>query len=150
MRQRDVPLTDCRCCVLVITEPHDFGHFLLKIGPIERGLITNLRRPDRNSTGIYIPQSLLAAKRLEIMREVLPSARRYLVLSDVFSREQLVAVRNAAEAGGLQLTVVEFSKPPYELAAAFQSAGKAHVEALITLTSPVFATRVGEIGALKI
>ena len=37
--------------------------------PLERGLITNLRKPDRNTTGVYIPQAALAVKRLQLLRE---------------------------------------------------------------------------------
>ncbi len=36
MRQRHVPLADCRCCVFVITDSYHFRHFLLQISPIER------------------------------------------------------------------------------------------------------------------
>jgi putative ABC transport system substrate-binding protein len=96
--------------------------------PLEKGIVTSLSRPDRNATGVYIPQALLAAKRLEIMREVLPRARRFLVLSDIFSKDQVAAVRDAADAAKVQLTVIEFGKSPYDFAAAFESAHQARVE----------------------
>lgn len=116
--------------------------------PVEKGVITSLSRPDRNTTGVYIPQGALAAKRLEIMREVMPRARRFLVFSDVFSRDQLPAVRNMAEIAGVQLTVIEFTKPPYDFEGAFESARQVQVDGLIGLTSPVFATRAAELGVL--
>jgi len=116
--------------------------------PVERGLVASFRRPDRNTTGVYVPQAQLAVKRLELMREVLPSARRFLVLSDVFSRDQLTVLRGVADAAGVQLTVIEFGKPPYDLDAAFDSARQAKVDALIGLTSPVFATRAKDIAEL--
>jgi putative ABC transport system substrate-binding protein len=116
--------------------------------PVEKGVVTSLSRPDRNTTGVYVPQGQLAAKRLEIMREVLPAARRFLVLSDLFSRDQLPAVRNAAESAGVQLTVIEFTKPPYDLVGAFETARQARVDALIGLTSPVTATRASELAEL--
>jgi ABC-type uncharacterized transport system substrate-binding protein len=116
--------------------------------PVEKGVITSFNRPDRNTTGVYIPQAALAAKRLQIMREVIPSARRFLVLSDVFSRDQLPALRNSAAITGLQLTEIEFTKSPYDFEAAFDSARKAQVDGLIGLTSPVFATRAAELGVL--
>ena len=113
--------------------------------PIERGVVTNLRRPDRNTTGVYIPQGLLAAKRLEIMREILPKAKRFLVFSDVYSRDQLPQVRKAADAARVELTVIDFPKPPYDFAAAFEAARQARVEAFVALTSPIFGTRATEL-----
>ena len=113
--------------------------------PIERGIVTNLRRPDRNTTGVYIPQGLLAAKRLEIMREILPTAKRFLVFSDIYSRDQLPQVRKAAEAASVELTVIDFPKLPYDFKVAFESARRAQAEAFIALTSPVFGTRAGEL-----
>jgi putative ABC transport system substrate-binding protein len=115
--------------------------------PLGTGIVTSLSKPDRNTTGVYIPQGLLAAKRLEIMREVLPRARRFLVLSDEFSKGQVSPVRSAAEAAKLQLTVIEFGKS-YDFAAAFESARSAQVEGIIVLTSPVFATRASELADL--
>ena len=116
--------------------------------PLEKGIVTSLSRPDRNTTGVYIPQALLAAKRLEILREVLPRARRFLVLSDIFSKDQVAAVRDAADVAKVQLTVIEFGKSPYDFAAAFESAHQARVEGFIGLASPVFATRSAELAEL--
>jgi len=116
--------------------------------PLERGLVTNLRKPDRNTTGVYIPQPALAVKRLQLMREIIPQARRLLVLSDIYSKDQLPAVRNTGEGLGLEITVVDFAKMPYDLTAAFEKAREARVEGMVGLTSPVFANRATEIGAL--
>jgi putative ABC transport system substrate-binding protein len=113
--------------------------------PLERGVITSLRTPDRNTTGVYVPQDALAVKRLQIMREVMPDARRFLVFSDSFSRDQLAALRVAADRAGLQLTVVEFSRPPYDFASAMESGRRAKVEAFVGLTSPIFANRGDDI-----
>lgn len=116
--------------------------------PIEKGIVTSLSRPDRNTTGVYVPQGQLAAKRLEIMREVLPRARRFLVLADLFSRDQLPAVREVAHSTGVELTVVEFTKPPYDLERAFETGRQAQVDGLIGVTSPVTATRAAELAGL--
>jgi putative ABC transport system substrate-binding protein len=118
--------------------------------PVERGIVTNFRKPDRNTTGVFIPQPALAVKRLQLLREIVPSARRVLVFSDTFCKDQLQAVRSAGEAAGLQMTVIDFSKPPYDFTAAFEKAREAQVEGMVGLTSPVFATRAKEIGALLV
>src|SRR5918999_1313818 len=73
--------------------------------PLEKGIVASLRQPDRNTTGIYIPQAALVVKRMEILRELLPRAQSFLVLADVFSKDQLRPLRAAAEAAGISLTV---------------------------------------------
>ena len=36
MRERNVPVTERRCGILVITESHNFGHLFLQISPVKR------------------------------------------------------------------------------------------------------------------
>lgn len=116
------------------------GIFLaLDYDPLEKKIVGSLSRPDGNITGVYVPQGALAAKRLEIMREVVPAARRFLVFVDDFSVDQVGTVRKAAQAAGVELTVIEFKKQPYDYAGAFEAGRKAQAQALIGLASPVFA-----------
>lgn len=116
--------------------------------PVEKGIVASLRSPDRNTTGVYVPQNALVAKRVEIMREVVPAARRFFVLADVLSRDQVGAAHKAAEIARVQLSVIEFSKQPYDFAGAFEEARKAGSEALIGLQSPVFSDNQAAISAL--
>lgn len=51
--------------------------------PIGTGLITNLARPEANITGLSATSAELAAKNLEVIREILPAARRVGVLGNV-------------------------------------------------------------------
>ena len=118
--------------------------------PVDKGIVSNLRRPDRNTTGVYVPQDALVAKRVEIMREVLPSARRFLVFADVFSQDQIGAARKAAERVRFQLTVTEFSKRPYDYAGAFDAGRKAKAEAFMALASPVFAVERAALAGLLV
>ena len=116
--------------------------------PVERNLVASLRNPGVNATGVYSPQSALVGKRLEVLRELMPGLRRLLVFSDFVTRSQLPAIRKAAEHTGTQLTVVEFSKQPYDFEGAFAAGRKAQVQALITLSSPVFSTERRAISVL--
>src|SRR5712692_3161166 len=116
--------------------------------PVEKGIVASFRSPDRNTTGVYVPENALVAKRVEIMREVLPAARRFFVLTDVPSAGQVGAARKAAETAGVQLRVIEFSKLPYDFAGAFEEARKAGGEALIGLRSAVFSDNQAAISAL--
>ncbi len=116
--------------------------------PLEKGIVKSLARPEGNVTGVYAPQGTLVAKRLDLLREVRPGARRFLVLADAWSRDHVPDARKAAVVAGVELTVVEFSKEPYDLAQAFATGQQAGAEGIIVLNSPVFRTHFGEILAL--
>lgn len=116
--------------------------------PVERGVVSSLRNPGANVTGVYIPQSELAVKRMQIMLETTPGARRLLSFADLYCREQASAVRETAKASGVQVTVIEFSKPPYDYIQAFDSGRKQAVQAYVGLASPVFANDVPALASL--
>jgi putative tryptophan/tyrosine transport system substrate-binding protein len=107
--------------------------------PLEKGIVASLRKPDRNTTGVYVPQGGLVTKRMEIMREVVPKARAVLVLADIFSRDQLGAARHAADSARFRLIEVEFASQPYDYRSAFERGRKDGVEAFVSLASPVFS-----------
>jgi putative ABC transport system substrate-binding protein len=118
--------------------------------PVERGVVSSLRSPGGNVTGVYIPQAELAVKRMQIMLEIAPGARRLLSFADVYSMEQASAVRDAAKASALQATVIEFSKPPYDYVKAFDSGRKQAVQAYVGLASPVFASDAASLASLLV
>jgi ABC-type uncharacterized transport system substrate-binding protein len=51
--------------------------------PVGTGLVASLARPGGNVTGLSIQQTDLAAKRLELLREVVPGLRRLAILANV-------------------------------------------------------------------
>lgn len=136
-------LQDARAPVPIVFLAADYD-------PVDKGIVASLRNPDRNSTGIYLPQAALVAKRVEIMREVLPSARRLLVFVDPFSRDQIPAAQEAAERARIQLTVVEFSKQPYDFAGAFERGRKEGAEAFMVLASSPFGANAATMAALAL
>jgi putative ABC transport system substrate-binding protein len=69
--------------------------------PLESGVVSNLRRPDRNTTGVYVPQNALVARRIEILRELQPQADRLMVFADRYSADQVEA---RAKRGGGELS----------------------------------------------
>jgi len=115
--------------------------------PLEKRLVGDLRRPGGNLTGVYTPTLGLAAKRLEIAQEVAGGAKRFLVLSDLHSGDQLGVLRQAAEARGARLHVVEFERPAYDYPAAIRAGRAARAQALIGLGSPVFFAEREKIAA---
>jgi putative ABC transport system substrate-binding protein len=136
-------LQDARSPVPVVILAVDYD-------PVEKAIIASLRKPDRNTTGVYLPQNQMVAKRIEVMREILPAARRFLVLADIFSKDQVAAARSAAEAARVDLTLIEFATQPYDYAGGFNTARKEGAEALVALSSPVFATNAAALSALAL
>jgi len=126
-------LRDARATVPVVFYANEYD-------PLAAGIVKTLGRPEGNFTGVYVPQNALVAKRLELMRETLPSVRHFLTLSDAFSRVQLDVARKAADAVGARLSAVEFSEQPYDFAAAFERGRQAQADAFLMLSSPAFAT----------
>ena len=67
--------------------------------PIGTGLITNLARPEANVTGLSATSAELAAKNLEVIREILPAARRVGVVgnaTDPFVKPFLEQIESGA------------------------------------------------------
>lgn len=118
--------------------------------PIQAGVVTSLRRPGKNVTGMFIPKLELTAKRLELLREFLPQLARILVLSDPYTKNQLEVVRAVAERMRIQIVEFGFAAQPYDFESAFDHGRKAGVEALLLPSSPVFYEQRARIAELTI
>jgi putative ABC transport system substrate-binding protein len=116
--------------------------------PVKEGVVKSFARPGGNMTGIYLPVSHLAAKRVELAQEILPSARHFLVFTDRETSEQLAETKAALHARGLQLTVVEYSGSSSELAPGFESGRRAGVHAFLPFLSRRFFERRAEMSRL--
>ena len=106
--------------------------------PVATGHIASLARPGGRITGVSQLQSELPAKRLELLKEVLPKARRVAVFSDTSSAGQLEAVQAGAMRLGVTLQVLEFTRAPYDYDGAYAASVRAKAEALLVLASGNF------------
>jgi putative ABC transport system substrate-binding protein len=101
--------------------------------PVRLGFVTNLARPDGNLTGISFFNAELAAKRLELLRELVPGAARVAVLVNpanaAIAETTLRDVEGAARAMALQIQVLNASTSR-EISAAFATLGRARPDAL--------------------
>src|SRR5215472_9745527 len=83
--------------------------FLVGDDPVRLGIVTSFSRPGGNMTGINIFTSELAAKRLELLRELVPRAARVAVLANpanvAATETQSKEVDAAARAMGLQIQI---------------------------------------------
>jgi putative ABC transport system substrate-binding protein len=104
--------------------------------PVKDGLVTNLNLPGGNVTGVSFFASVVGAKRLEQLRQLVPSATTIGVLAMPGSSEDRVDVEVAARAIGQQLVVLNATNAS-EIQAAFATFVERGVGALV-ITSGAF------------
>jgi putative tryptophan/tyrosine transport system substrate-binding protein len=118
--------------------------FIAPDDPVRLGLVASLARPGGNLTGINWFASELAAKRLELLREMVPGATRIALLvqpENVTVTERTVRdVEAAARAMGLQIRVLN-ANTSHEIDAAFASFVHERPDALFVGTSAYFNAR---------
>jgi len=69
--------------------------------PVGTGLVASLARPGGNVTGLSNQSTDIAAKRLELLREAVPSLRRLAILANVGSPASMLEMREARDAARL-------------------------------------------------
>jgi putative ABC transport system substrate-binding protein len=115
---------------------------------VATGIISSLARPGGNITGLSELTPQLGAKRLELLREVVPNVRRVAVLSNPaysarfgpnfrFWTSDWVEVRNAAQVLGITLQPVEI-RDRGGFDAAFSAMTRERADALIAFSDPLF------------
>jgi putative ABC transport system substrate-binding protein len=111
--------------------------------PVRLGLAASLARPGGNATGINFFNTELTAKRLELLRELVPAARRVAVLVDpnnaAATESTLRDVEPAARAMGLQIQVMR-AVTSRDIDAAFASDMRER-DALFVSPSGFFSSR---------
>ena len=81
--------------------------------PVGDGLVASLARPGGNITGLSVEGPDVAAKRLELLREVVPGLQRVAILANVNNPITLLQVREAQAAArtlGLELNTLEIRR----------------------------------------
>ena len=117
--------------------------------PVGAGIVASLAQPGGNVTGLSGMVSDLASKRLELLREVVPSLRRLVILANIGNPAvvlELREVQSAAGALGLEVVTSEI-RQSRDIAAAFNTL-KSSVDALYVCTEPVVFTNVIPINIL--
>ena len=125
--------------------------FSVNEDPVRLGLVTSLARPGGNLTGINALGGELQAKRLELLRELVPKAARVAMLVNPANpRNAETTVRDvevAARAMGLQIQVLNASTSR-EIDAAFAAIGRKRPDALFVSNETFFIVRRVQIAIL--
>jgi putative ABC transport system substrate-binding protein len=112
--------------------------------PVKLGLVASLARPGGNATGVNFFNIELTAKRLELLRELVPGVARLAVLVNpanaTNTETTLRDVHSAARAMGLQIQVLN-AATSREIDAAFATFGRERPDALFVGQDGFFTSR---------
>lgn len=111
--------------------------------PIRFGLVQNINRPGANVTGVLFNQNVLAAKRVELLREAAPRVSRIALLMNPTNPNVKIEVADA-EAGAKKLgleTITLEARNADEFKAAFEQLLSAKADGIISGTDPIVLDR---------
>jgi putative ABC transport system substrate-binding protein len=125
--------------------------FMSGVDPVQLGLVSSFHRPEGNVTGFYFPVIELPAKRLGLLHELLPTARRIAVLvnpADASTADPTTRdTRVAGHALSLDIEVFNASNGA-EIGAVFAALSSWRPDALLIGSDPLFNTEREQLVAL--
>jgi putative ABC transport system substrate-binding protein len=112
----------------------------LSADAVAAGFVHGLAQPGGNFTGVSVLEAELDGKRLGILMDVVPGARRIAILADpkVTQPAELQALQNAARARGVEL-VIFTAGASQEIAPTMDKAKASEATALNVLSAPLFS-----------
>jgi putative ABC transport system substrate-binding protein len=119
--------------------------------PVATGLVSSLARPGANITGLSVQSPDLAGKRVELLREILPSLRQLAVMAEADYRAavaEMAEVELAARTIGLEATRFEIKRVD-DIARAI-AGFKGHADALYVCAGPFLASNTIRISTLAL
>jgi putative ABC transport system substrate-binding protein len=108
--------------------------------PVGSGLVTSLSRPGGNITGLSLMMTEISAKRLQLLREIVPKASRVAVLwnpASPWHQRVVKQIELVAPALRMRPQFVA-ARSPADFEPAFSAMTKGHADALFVVEDPVF------------
>jgi putative tryptophan/tyrosine transport system substrate-binding protein len=125
--------------------------FMIGSDPVKLGLVSSLNHPGGNLTGVSYFNEEIAPKRLNLLHELIPTAKTIALLVNpanaTAATEQTREMQDAVDALSLRLMVVK-ARNPIELEDAFATLVQQRIEALQLSVDPLFGNHVDQIVAL--
>jgi len=110
--------------------------------PVGDGVVANLSHPGGNVTGLSIMLAELSAKRLQLLKEAMPSLTRVVALWNPptpYHAKAVESLKSVAPSLAIELSVVSVRKPE-EIVPAFEAVNRARAQALYVIDCPPFYT----------
>jgi putative ABC transport system substrate-binding protein len=120
--------------------------------PVGTGFVASLARPGGNITGVSTIDAVLAAKRLQLLKELLPKLSRVAVLrnpANPVAELQFRETQAAARSLGIEIQVFDV-RDRKELESAFSVIAKARADALTVIADPLFLSQQKQLANLAI
>jgi len=121
--------------------------------PVRLGLVPSLNRPDGNITGVATLNIEVAPKRLQLLHEVVPSAKVVALLVNpvdaTVAEIQTHEVQSAAHTLGLELHVLN-ARTETDFDAVFANIIQMHAGGLVIGADPLFNSRCKQLGELTV
>jgi len=120
---------------IVVTFPGDV---------VETGLVSSLARPGGNVTGVNDPAAILSAKRLELLKDLSPSAQKVAVLWNANEKAMTLRYHEIEKAArALGMSVQPFSvREPDDFSTAIEAMKRARPDVLMMLTDALTAVHM--------
>jgi putative ABC transport system substrate-binding protein len=126
--------------------------FVFVPDPVRLGIVESLAHPGGNFTGVTYSEALIGGKRLELLSEALPVARRVAVIwspSVVENATILEAIRSSASTRGIEI-YSRALRGLEDLAPAFDDAQRAGAQALIFMSDNLIFGHRKEVAELAL
>ena len=120
--------------------------------PVDTGLVASLARPGGNLTGLDIFLPEVCTKRVELIREAIPTLIRAAIIVNPANPSHLMALtaaQRAASALGLELVPIEV-KARDDIAAAITSVATRPASALVAIDDPLIISNVKQIAGFAL
>ena len=124
--------------------------FVMGADPVTSGIVSSFNRPGGNVTGVSQFYGALGGKRLELLRDLVPTATMIAVLTNPNnpnSENHLADVQTVARATGQKITIA-LARNEAELDAAFANFARERADALLVADDPFFTVRHNQIVSL--
>jgi ABC-type uncharacterized transport system substrate-binding protein len=122
----------------------------IEYDPVALRYVDTLARPGGNVTGVVLQQLEVTAKRMELLKAMLPKLTRLAILWDASAGDQRRAAESAARSLGMSVQSLEIRDPSDDFPAAFVQTAKVRAEALVVAVTAVFFRQRARIAELAL
>jgi putative ABC transport system substrate-binding protein len=115
--------------------------FMVAGDPVQLGLVASLNRPGGNLTGLATLNNQIAAKRLGLLRDLLPGATRFVVIVEptaAGSQSVGVDIQTPAANAGVGITVLNVLGTAHDIDLALADLRSRHIDGILVNPSPLF------------